>query len=108
MNWFLFKACSKCRGDLVLDEGDWLCLQCGTYYYTDLYRGTGAGRKPPQDSEPRREDKTLLPARLAAGFPAEMGGPVVPVDRPNRAFITSQRALGPARLPGSGPMALKR
>ncbi len=35
---FHLKACSKCHGDLVLDEGDWLCLQCGTYYYTRLYR----------------------------------------------------------------------
>ena len=104
MNWFLFKACSKCRGDLVLDEGDWLCLQCGTYYYTDLYRGTGAGLRPRQDSEPRREDKTLLPARLTAGFPSEMGGPA---DRLGPAFVTSRRALGPARMPGSGPMTLK-
>ena len=22
----------------ALDDGDWLCLQCGTYYYTRLYR----------------------------------------------------------------------
>ena len=35
---FHLKACSKCHGDLALDEGDWLCLQCGTYYYTRLYR----------------------------------------------------------------------
>ena len=35
---FHLKACPKCRGDLALDEGDWLCLQCGTYYYTRLYR----------------------------------------------------------------------
>ncbi len=21
----------------MLEEGDWLCLQCGTYYYTGLY-----------------------------------------------------------------------
>ena len=31
------RACGKCRGDLALDEGDWLCLQCGTYYYTNYY-----------------------------------------------------------------------
>ena len=30
-------VCLKCRGDLVNDEGDWLCLQCGVYYYTGLY-----------------------------------------------------------------------
>ncbi len=22
----------------MLDEGDWLCLQCGKYYYTGLYQ----------------------------------------------------------------------
>ena len=35
---FRFKACTKCGGDLTLDEGDWLCLQCGKYYYVGLYR----------------------------------------------------------------------
>ena len=38
MSWFLLKACPKCHGDLASDDGDWLCLQCGTYYYTGLYR----------------------------------------------------------------------
>ena len=28
------KGCSKCWGDLVFDEGDWKCWQCGRYYYT--------------------------------------------------------------------------
>lgn len=37
MNWFCLKACTKCGGDLAVDEGDWICLQCGTYYYTGLY-----------------------------------------------------------------------
>ena len=39
MNWFCLKACTKCGGDLAVDEGDWICLQCGTYYYTGLYPG---------------------------------------------------------------------
>ena len=38
MNWFRLKTCIKCRGDLAADNGDWLCLQCGTYYYTGLYQ----------------------------------------------------------------------
>lgn len=38
MALFRFKACTKCGGDLTLDEGDWLCLQCGKYYYVGLYR----------------------------------------------------------------------
>jgi hypothetical protein len=32
-NRFLLKACVRCGGDLALDDGDWLCLQCGRYYY---------------------------------------------------------------------------
>ncbi len=38
MNYYRLKACGKCGGDLVRDEGDWICLQCGVYYYTGLYR----------------------------------------------------------------------
>ncbi|MEC9238091.1 uncharacterized protein METZ01_LOCUS19673 [marine metagenome] len=38
MNWFRPKTCIKCQGDLAADFGDWLCLQCGTYYYTGLYQ----------------------------------------------------------------------
>lgn len=38
MNWFRLKSCTKCQGDLTSDEGDWICLQCGTYYYTGLYQ----------------------------------------------------------------------
>jgi hypothetical protein len=46
VNWFKLRSCGKCRGDLALDEGDWLCLQCGTYYYTGLYPGSGARPAP--------------------------------------------------------------
>lgn len=38
MNWFRLKTLIKCQGDLAADQGDWLCLQCGTYYYTGLYQ----------------------------------------------------------------------
>jgi len=27
------KSCARCDGDLVLDEGEWRCWQCGHYYY---------------------------------------------------------------------------
>ena len=27
------KACRKCCGDLVLDNDEWRCWQCGQYYY---------------------------------------------------------------------------
>ena len=43
MTLYRLGVCLKCRGDLVNDEGDWLCLQCGVYYYTGLYP---AGQSP--------------------------------------------------------------
>jgi hypothetical protein len=43
---FRFKACTKCGGDLAMDDGDWICLQCGTYYYVGLYRRSERDRYP--------------------------------------------------------------
>jgi hypothetical protein len=49
VNWFRLKTCIKCQGDLAADQGDWLCLQCGTYYYTGLYQPpTDMNDGPPQ------------------------------------------------------------
>ena len=28
------KGCPRCQGDLIFDENDWRCWQCGHYYYT--------------------------------------------------------------------------
>ena len=28
------KGCAKCGGDLILNDVDWQCLQCGKYYYS--------------------------------------------------------------------------
>ena len=39
MRIYRLGACLKCQGDLALDQGDWICLQCGVYYYTGLYNG---------------------------------------------------------------------
>ena len=53
MNWFRFKSCAKCGGDLVLDQGDWLCMQCGTYYYVGLYQQPSNPEEPnPQPPNP--------------------------------------------------------
>ena len=43
MNLYRLGVCLKCRGDLAYDEGDWLCLQCGVYYYTGLYHEGQSG-----------------------------------------------------------------
>ena len=79
---FLFKTCKKCRGDLALDDGDWICLQCGSYYYVGLYRVP--------DAPPRRD---LLPRDDA---PQTKGSP--PVGRrpsgvpfPGGRFLTSNK-----------------
>ena len=66
MNRFRFKGCVKCQGDLVLDDGDWLCLQCGAYYYTGLYRKHGLTRQPQQPATPPRPEKTLRLDHAAA------------------------------------------
>ena len=62
MRIFRLAACLKCRGDLVYDEGDWLCLQCGVYYYTGLSGNTGC-----------RGDGTLGIARIDPGVKQKYG-----------------------------------
>ena len=57
VNIFRLGACLKCRGDLVYDEGDWLCLQCGVYYYTGLF-----------NYQNDRRDGTLRIARIYPGI----------------------------------------
>ena len=55
---FHLRACPKCQGDLALDEGDWLCLQCGTYYYTRLYRTPVPFPVPSPKNESRVDDRS--------------------------------------------------
>lgn len=62
MRIFRLAACLKCRGDLVHDEGDWLCLQCGVYYYTGLYGHTDGG-----------DDRTLRIRRIDPGTKQNSG-----------------------------------
>ena len=59
MNWFRLKGCAKCGGDLVLEELDWLCLQCGTYYYTGLYQSKNGLKRPGSNGPPPRKEKTV-------------------------------------------------
>lgn len=67
MNWFRLKACAKCKGDLVLDDGDWLCLQCGTYCYTGLYRNQEISRWPRENRPAPRKEKTQVLAQSTSG-----------------------------------------
>lgn len=41
-------SCHKCKGDLIREEDEWRCLQCGKYYYP----------KKHQPSEPVVDRKT--------------------------------------------------
>ncbi len=56
MKIYRLGVCLKCRGDLAYDEGDWICLQCGVYYYTGLY-----------NSSDHRGGATLRIARINPG-----------------------------------------
>ena len=49
MKIYRLGACLKCRGDLAHDQGDWICLQCGVYYYTGLYAEAQSGGTPSHD-----------------------------------------------------------
>ena len=73
MNWFRLKTCIKCQGDLAADNGDWICLQCGTYYYTGLYRLHSQIADQPRISDPDvpvRQEKQLLGAVTTPQYPA--------------------------------------
>jgi len=103
VNWFRLKACAKCQGDLVLDDGDWLCLQCGTYWYTGLYRNQEI-RWWPRDNRPAaREEKAH---KLAHSTPSPLTwekAPTVP-----QGMRHLQRAAGPSLVTRFGPVAATR
>ena len=90
-----------------MDEGDWLCLQCGTYYYTGLYLRSHNDRPPEQGTTPSHQGKGIASQRLVEGF-AEPGatslimvGTLKPVD------VNGQGYTSMAQVPGPGPMTLK-
>jgi hypothetical protein len=58
------KGCPRCDGDLVFDEGDWRCWQCGHYYYT--WRG-----QPLEESLARSQPATPRQEEAAAPVGAE-------------------------------------
>ncbi len=46
-----------------MDDGDWICLQCGTYYYVDLYQ-----RPESQNSGETEERRGREGAERATSF----------------------------------------
>ncbi len=74
LNWFRLKACAKCGGDLAPDEGDWICLQCGTYDYTGLYPIHSLLPKPHPNPPPGRKSWPAVQPRTVSGGPVGAGG----------------------------------
>ena len=108
MKWFRLKACVKCRGDLVWDEGDWLCLQCGRYYYTRLYpTGSNPDRQWIQDSGMRQEKAAAMGPVLLHGYRGVGAEPISSSPLASRTVFsvaeTGTRALGL----GSRPPAMQ-
>ena len=66
MELYRLKACTKCGGDLAYDEGDWICLQCGTYYYVGLYRRRPL-RSPPAGPEEWSGKEARKPGIILVG-----------------------------------------
>ena len=89
MTWFRFKACVKCRGDLVFDHSDWLCLQCGTYYYTGLYQESAPANAPTKENISPDEEKAAGAAILMPpGYARLTGtGPSSPLPMKPRNYL---------------------
>ena len=71
MNHYRLKACGKCSGDLALDDGDWICLQCGTYYYIGLYRRDYPAFDLPGAGRPEMPDLPLQAPRNSGTAPSQ-------------------------------------
>ncbi|PKB79987.1 MAG: hypothetical protein BZY88_10380 [SAR202 cluster bacterium Io17-Chloro-G9] len=103
LNWFRLKACVKCQGDLVWDEGDWLCLQCGRYYYTRLYQPEAIPDwqwdQPPR---PLEEKATVLSPALLHSFRAVQFETVTSSLRAPRTISAPSETLVVAMGLGSG------
>ena len=96
MSWFRLKACPKCHGDLALDDGDWLCLQCGTYYYTGLYTYSRINRvnRPVSGPEAGSGSNGQSSSQAEPGIPNVPHGPNAPDDCPQRQEKSLAWALG--------------
>jgi len=60
LTMYRFKACPKCEGDLMLDGAEWLCCQCGRYYY-------------PKPLPPEMEGRPLSLGRQYGEMPSPVG-----------------------------------
>lgn len=89
MNWFRLKNCIKCQGDLASDEGDWICLQCGTYYYTGLYQlHAPAGAAPQTPMITQSDSGTVDSGELGQKAVEAVRAPLL------RSFAESRQLVG--------------
>ena len=58
---YFLKSCARCGGDLIFDEGDLRCWQCGHYYYK-----TPAIFEVEPRPQPREEQVSSEPQGIAA------------------------------------------
>ena len=76
------KGCNRCGGDLVLDDGDWRCWQCGQYYYASSPNHAD-GSLP----DPLKERAASVPSDHTSVSPAgPMYGEAQPRSRPRKAY----------------------
>jgi len=75
VNQYRIKACGRCGGDLALDDGDWRCLQCATYYYVGLYADTN-------HDGPDWLRQFLRPDNHRQPYPGDTGGSTGGLDLP--------------------------
>jgi hypothetical protein len=72
------KSCQKCSGDLVLDDDEWRCWQCGHYDYPRL----SLPELPPD-----------VPASNSSGDPADLPGGTPRRRRRSRGAVSDINAL---------------
>ena len=77
MNNYILKACRRCGGDLAMDDGDWICLQCGVYYYVGLYQAAEVPQAPAtegQTTEAQANCGKPAPLSVLPTTPTRYGG----------------------------------
>lgn len=68
-----FKGCTRCDGDLIFDEGDWRCWQCGQYYYAIPDASAEESYPQPLDEQPTSGPQDSASDYLTGPMPEEEG-----------------------------------
>ena len=79
----MLKDCGRCGGDLIMDDGDWRCLQCGQYYYGEI-------GQPAPSLEPVVKVPAVLVLEAECGEPTKREGYPARLTRGINSFIHSK------------------